>query len=72
MCSLIHTPPDPSSTVPIMEEPSRVENVILDPAPFCYAPMNEIRLGVSICDILDAIDFLEVGILSPYGSSMHS
>jgi hypothetical protein len=62
----------PPLVVSTMEYPSGFESAILDSAPFCYGPMNEIRLCVSLCGILDPFDFLEVGIQSPYGSSMHS
>jgi hypothetical protein len=64
--------PDGSSMVSIMEEASGVESAILDSAPFCCGPMTEIPLCISLCDILDPFDFLEVGILSPYDSFMHS
>jgi len=30
--------------ISVTEYPSGVESAILDPAPFCYGPLNEIRL----------------------------
>lgn len=64
--------PDSPPMASVMEYPSGVESAILDPAPAWYGPIYKIRSSASLCDILDPFDSLEVGILSPQGSSMRS